>query len=141
MDIWLILQVFSTFAMTGLIWLVQVVQYPLLGRVGQESFSAYHTGHMQRITFVVGPFMLCELFSAVMWLWTASVEQSVQAQAGILLLGAIWGSTTLIQVPLHETLQQDFTQKRHRELVLTNWIRTIAWTARSILLLWVLAGL
>ena len=57
--------------MTGLIWFVQVVHYPLLGVVEAREFGAYH---------------------------------------------------------------------RDRSLVATNWIRTVGWTARSVVSLVMVAG-
>ncbi|MEL6186606.1 MAG: hypothetical protein AAFU79_18460, partial [Myxococcota bacterium] len=57
----------ATFAMFGVIWMVQVVQYPLFARVGEESFAAYHAGHTAYITWVVLPLMFVELGTAL-WL-------------------------------------------------------------------------
>jgi len=35
-------QAAATFAMTGLIWLVQLVQYPGFARVGTAEFAEFH---------------------------------------------------------------------------------------------------
>ena len=43
-------QIASTLYMTGLIWFVQVVHYPLLGAVGGSEFSAYEQRHMSLTT-------------------------------------------------------------------------------------------
>ena len=48
---------FSTAAMTGLIWLIQIVQYPLMAEVGAEQFVRYEQQHCNRITAVVLPLM------------------------------------------------------------------------------------
>jgi hypothetical protein len=47
----------------------------------------------------------------------------------------IWLSTALLQVPRHRALEAGFDPAAHRALVATNWIRTVAWTARGFLLL------
>ena len=39
------LQAAATFGMTGLIWLVQLVQYPAFARVGAAEFAAFHRHH------------------------------------------------------------------------------------------------
>ena len=57
-----------TWFLMGLIWIVQVVHYPLMAEVGAESYSAYQQGHMQRITWVVAPTMVLEALTA---LWIA----------------------------------------------------------------------
>ena len=36
-----IVHVLATWFMTGVIWFVQVVHYPLMARVGAEGFAAY----------------------------------------------------------------------------------------------------
>jgi len=39
---------------------------------------------------------------------------------------------------MHERLGHGYADGAHRRLVQTNWIRTIAWTARGVLVLWML---
>jgi hypothetical protein len=39
----LVLHLATTLLMVGLIWLVQIVYYPLFARVGDSSFAAYHS--------------------------------------------------------------------------------------------------
>ena len=55
---------------------------------------------------------------------------------GLILVLIIWASTFFVQVPLHEKLAAAFDAKVQQRLVLTNWIRTIAWTLRGALVLW-----
>ena len=50
----------ATAVMTGLIWFVQVVHYPLFAAVGAEQFVAYEVAHQRRTSFVVGLPMLVE---------------------------------------------------------------------------------
>ena len=51
------------------------------------------------------------------------------------LLAVVWISTFAVQVPLHRRLAEGYDAARHRRLVLSNWIRTLAWTARAVLVL------
>lgn len=55
-----------------------------------------------------------------------------------LLLSIVWVSTFLLQVPLHNALNHAYDSEKIRRLVKTNWIRTLAWTLRSFLLLGIL---
>ena len=46
----LLLQLGTTLPLVGLIWLVQVVSYPLFARVGAAEFPAYHAAHARLIS-------------------------------------------------------------------------------------------
>jgi hypothetical protein len=59
--------------------------------------------------------------------------------AGAALVGVIWLSTALLQVPRHNQLGAGFDAPAHQALVATNWIRTVAWTARAALMLWIVS--
>lgn len=129
------LQLASTWFMAGLIWFVQVVHYPLAGVVGEAAYVRYQREHMRRTGWVVGPAMLVELSTAVAAIWvpppglgTASVW------LGIVLLGGIWASTALLQVPAHERLTRGFDERAHESLVRWNWVRTLLWSARALTL-------
>ncbi|OZC02533.1 hypothetical protein BSZ36_05815, partial [Rubricoccus marinus] len=56
--------------------------------------------------------------------------------AGAALIGLIWASTAFIQVPLHNALGGAFDAEAHSRLVGTNWIRTVLWSLRAGLVLW-----
>ncbi len=127
----------STLLMAGVIWTVQVVHYPLFARVGEPGFAAYEAEHASRITYVVGPLMVVELATSVLLFWTRPAGMPVAVVwLGIALVATVWVSTFLVQVPLHAALSQGFDGKAHATLVVTNWVRTAAWTARGALLIW-----
>lgn len=128
-DTLLITQLASTLPLIGLIWTVQIVHYPLFKLVGDETQKAYQKAHMNRITWIVGPLMLAELTAAVL-LWVGAPTGFWEC-AGVALVGIIWASTALIQVPCHGRLVEGFDPLAHRRLVDSNWIRTIAWTLRG----------
>ena len=133
----LLIHVAATLMMTGLIWLIQCVHYPLFEQVGVETFADYHVRHTQWITPIVGPLMLVELVTAVMLVQSPpSVLQTWQVWAGLGLILTIWASTALLQIPLHNKLGSGPQVDTIRELVRGNWIRTVAWTLRSGLALW-----
>lgn len=136
----LIVNFFATVFMVGLIWMVQVVHYPLFAEVGEENSITYHKRHQTLVTFVVGPPMLVELFSSILLAWypPASVDTWL-IFAGIGLVFVIWLSTAALQVPCHGKLVEGFDEKVHRSLVRANWIRTLAWTARGLLVAWMIA--
>ncbi|MFG0331321.1 MAG: hypothetical protein ACF8PN_15650 [Phycisphaerales bacterium] len=131
----------TTLMMTGLIWFVQVVHYPLFESVGETGFCAYESRHRQRTTLVVGPLMLIELVTAA---WIAIDPPGIVPQShawlGLGLVLILWLSTAIVQVPLHRRLCDSFDATAWGRLVMTNWIRTIGWSARSVLALVWLAG-
>ena len=57
---------------------------------------------------------------------------------GLVLL--IWGITAFVSVPAHQRLAQGFDLEAHTRLVQTNWIRTLAWTARGALAIWMIVA-
>lgn len=131
----------ATLFMVGLIWFVQIVHYPLMGAIGDSEFSAYERRHMSLTTWVVAPPMLLEAATAVLLLWLRPTGLSSWfVWAGIILLAVIWISTALLQVPCHETLSNGFAAEVHRRLVSTNWLRTVAWSLRGLLVLWMISA-
>lgn len=132
----LLTHAFASVFMTGLIWTVQVVHYPLFAAVGASSHLAYQRAHMRRISWIVGPMMLIEAVSAAA-LIAAPPEGLPRWMlfVGAVLLGLVWLSTATLQGPMHARLARGFDPRVHAALVVTNWIRTIAWTARGILAL------
>jgi hypothetical protein len=133
----------TTLFMTGLIWFVQVVHYPLFAEVGRSGFGAYERSHTGLTTVVVAPPMLGEVVCATLLVLRRPASwPSWAAWVGLALLALIWGSTIFLQMPRHGELSAGFDEEPHRMLVMTNWIRTLAWTARGGLVLYLtfLAG-
>lgn len=122
----------ATWFMTGLIWVIQVVHYPLFARVGAAGYREYQMAHQGLITLVVGPAMLVEAAAALLLLLE---RRDALTLAGALLLAAVWASTAFLQVPAHNALSGGFDAEAHARLVGTNWIRTIGWTARGFIAL------
>jgi hypothetical protein len=107
-----------------------------MARVGRDGFPDYAKAHSRRITWVVAPPMLIEAATALLLaLRPPELLEVWEARAGLALLLVVWISTALLQVPRHGQLAGGFKPGVHRTLVATNWIRTVAWTARGILLI------
>lgn len=134
-DQWVILaHTVATGLMVGVIWTVQVVHYPLFLRVPPEAFPAYEREHMRRIGAIVGPAMIVELATAA-WI-VANPPDGIGAAiawCGAALVGVNWISTALVQGPTHARLAPCFDAQRIRFLIRSNWVRTIAWSARGII--------
>lgn len=126
-EIILTIQLIACAAMTGIIWMAQVAIYPLFARLEGKAFDDYHTRYMNQVTYIIAPFMLIEAITCAACLslgdWKGFVLPTI-------LLALAWASTAFIQVPQHARL----TPEKVPALVRSNWIRTIAWTSRLILL-------
>lgn len=124
----------STWGMVGLIWMVQVVHYPLFLAVGPQEFVAYERAHTKRISYIVGPLMGVESVSALALLALRPEDVRLAfVLAGLVLLGVIHASTVLLQVPAHSKLSESYDRSVIERLVRTNWIRTVGWTIRGFL--------
>lgn len=134
-----LLHTLATIYMTGLIWFVQVVHYPLKALVGSAHFSAYQESHKSRTAWVVGPPMLIEAGSAL-WLTIdpPGATNHLWPIVGLSLLALIWISTARFSIRYHHILSHGYDATAHQLLVRTNWIRTVLWTIRSFLALFLL---
>ena len=135
-DVVLLLHAAATLFMFGLIWVVQLVHYPLMDCVSAERFAAFEKEHQRRISYLVGPAMLIEGATAIALFWfrPPTVPSSLVI-AGLALIAVNVVSTAALQVPCHTRLARGFDRETHRRLVTTNTIRTAAWSVRAALVL------
>lgn len=128
-------QVVVTAAMTGIIWMVQIVTYPQFLDVAAADFVALHGHYTNAITLVVAPLMILELGLAVASAWhfrASSLRR--QMFAGAMLAAGLWLVTFLVQVPQHEVLSRGWSEPVIRDLIAGNWVRTMLWSVRLALL-------
>ncbi|MDX1958491.1 MAG: hypothetical protein SFU98_07960 [Leptospiraceae bacterium] len=121
-----------------MIWTIQVVHYPLFGSVGEKEFTVYHRLHSNRISLIVVPMMLAELISSIMIVFYSTEINLLIRYLGLFCVAVVWISTFFLSVPEHNTLNLGLNQNSVDRLVYTNWIRTIAWTIHSFILLYVI---
>ena len=127
-----VVNLIATWYMVGLIWMVQIVHYNMFDRVGLEQFQQYEADHNRLITPIVGVPMLFELATAFLLLFAApDTFPRWAAIVGLVLIGLIWLSTVMLQIPCHTQLLNGFDEATYRRLVNSNWIRTGLWTVRG----------
>lgn len=132
----IVAQLVVTAALTGLIWIVQLVHYPGFRYVDHSQFSNFQQHHMRSISYVVVPLMLIEIGLAL-WLqvdfWKRDGMYFILAAN--VLLAIIWMATFFVSTPIHsQLLTHGYNEKLITKLVDTNWIRTILWSIRTGLL-------
>jgi hypothetical protein len=125
--------------LTGIIWMVQLVHYPSFGRVGKAEFGRFHQAHTTGMGYLVAAPMVVELGLSI-WLAIVARHTALAAASGwaLGLVGVIWVATFLISVPFHNRLEGGFDYIAIDGLTRTNWLRTLAWTARAVLLGWLM---
>lgn len=127
----------STLFMCGLIWLIQCLHYPLFNLVGPAHRVPYVKRHVIQITPIVAFPMLAEAFTGLYLLYKRPEFMSFQmAVIGFALIFFIWLVTLFFSVHCHDQLQKEWSDKYHKRLVRSNWLRTMAWTIRGGLMLW-----
>jgi hypothetical protein len=116
--------------LTGLIWFVQVVHYPLFAAVGAGAFPEYHRAHTRRTTLIVaGPMLAEALASATMVLAPPVHVGRGLPLISLALVTAIWVSTAMVQVPLHRRLSQvGLDPATIDRLARSNAARVLLWT-------------
>lgn len=126
----LTIQFLSSFWMMALIWVIQLLHYPLFLDVPKEARINYAKKHQDKILILVVPAMLIELATLIYLgpiyntppLWWIS----------FLSLLIIWGATFFYQVPCHRQLLSAPTDEVLHQLLKSNWIRTLFWTVKTI---------
>tara|TARA_Y100001970_G_scaffold192431_1_gene233855 strand:- start:34 stop:474 length:441 start_codon:yes stop_codon:yes gene_type:complete len=135
-----LLNLVLSFIAAGLIWTIQLVHYPSMKYIPKDRFPEYHNFHSIRISILAMPLMFAELVTSIILLYQNS-NNAIQTifLVNLILVLLIWLSTFLIQVPLHNALSKEKNKEKLSKLIFSNWIRTILWTARSILMILFLA--
>ena len=127
-----------TWMLVGLIWLIQVLAYPQFLRVGAAEFTSYHFSHCLRVGLVIVPLIGIEAISTAWLLYDGHRE--LPFLISVALIVVIWLSTAAFQAPVHLKLMKGFDAEIIRRLILTNWLRTLAWTARGALVGYMIAA-
>lgn len=137
----LYVQAAATLVMLGVALDMQFVHYPLFARVGSDGFAAYEREHQRRIVWIVIPAMAVEgVCASVIAARVPAGVPPVAAYVGLAIAFLLWLSTAFLQVPQHRRLQNGFDQAAYRKLIATSWFRTLGWSARGVLVLWMIAA-
>ncbi len=133
-DTWLVLTLVHLAAsgvMTGLIWMVHVVHYPLFALVGDETYPQYQTEHMRRISVLLAvPWGAEVLLGALLFVSAPTTQlRWISFGAGALQV-VIALVTALVAAPAHGRLVAGFNDAELRGLLRANLLRAGLWTVR-----------
>ena len=130
----LVAQLVGSAGMFGVIWVIQLVHYPLMKKVPAEAFGAFESEHQRRITHVVGPLMALEGVSVLaVFFFRPSCLSITLVLAGGLVEAVAIGTTAFVSAPMHGQMAVSGSPGLLDRLIATNWIRTVAWTTRAAL--------
>ena len=132
-DAVLIANLVASCVMTGVIWFVQHVHYPLLAQVEMGQAVAAAEEHQRRTGHVVALPMAVEGLTTL----TLLAHQPAGVTwflpwIGAVLLAVALGCTVFLSVPLHAKMATNPDARVGAKLVSTNWPRTIAWSLRAV---------
>ncbi len=127
----------STLYMSGMIWSMQILEYPLFALVGQEEFPAYHQRHNRGLPFLVILPSIAAFVSAVALIFTRPARLPLWSSIVIAVLDLfIIIATVAREAPLHAQLDREgYSATLIQQLVQGNWIRTLLWTVNAVFLL------
>lgn len=135
----LVLCLISTFYLIGLIWVIQLIQYPLFTKVGEAAFIEYHAAHSNLVVAALSIPVLVQFGGAVtmLGLRPPGVAEWL-VYANLVFTFGFWVITALMQIPLHGVLTGGYDAKVVQNLVAGNWLRTLWWTIQGGLLSYML---
>ena len=129
--------------MVGLIWTIHVVHYPLFGEVGEATYVAFQSAHVDRIGKLLFVPWLTEGITLVALLWLAFIAGRRELRTPVM-IGAVAMAVVLVisgfwSAPAHGELMDGFDSAVHDRLMTANLIRTLAWSVRGVTAVWILA--
>lgn len=122
--------------LTGLIWVIQLVHYPLFLQVGKSQFTDYEKSHRKRISIIAMPVMIIDLSFSGMLIFTTyfdAYREYILIAFALNLIAFL--STVIFFSRIHYRLTKGYDTNLIDKLVNSNIIRTLIWTARSVILL------
>ena len=122
-----------TSIMTGVIWVIQIVHYPSFHFIEKELYTAFQKFHMNKISIIVIPIMLAELITGMM-LFLDKSSKSPFLIISFVILVLIWLITGVFFSKAHNELMTGYQELVVNQLVVMNWVRTLLWTLRLLLL-------
>jgi len=134
MKFYFLIQIISNSVLLGIILVTQFITYPSFLSVSKQKFYHFHNKYVNRISFIVIPFMILELFSLC---YISYILNDFLLIKSLIILLSIWLSTFIIMVPLHNKLSSKYEKELVIKLINYNWLRTLMWSIKLIFILYI----
>jgi tryptophan-rich sensory protein len=139
----LIAHLASTLFMVGMIWTIHYVHYPLFAYVGESTYVAFQSEHVNRIgKLLLFPWLIEGVtLLAVLILAFLGQRRDLRLPAFLnglgmaiaLIISGVWSA------PAHGELADGFDAAIHDRLMTANLVRSFAWTLCGICAVWIVA--
>ena len=126
----------STSIMVGVIWVIQLVHYPSFKYVNESDYIIFQKYHMSNISYIVFHIMFTELTTAILIFFSG--EKSFFFMLSLICLFLIWVITGVLFTKFHNILQKGKDLKMIEKMIKANWMRTLLWTLRLIMIFFVI---
>jgi hypothetical protein len=139
----LIAHLASTLFMVGMIWTIHYVHYPLFAHVGESTYVAFQSEHVNRIGKLLLLPWLTEGMTLLAVLILAFLGQHRNLRVPAFLNGLGMAIALIISgvwsAPAHGELADGFDAAVHDRLMTANLVRSFAWTLCGICAVWIVA--
>ena len=126
------IQIVCNSYLVSLVFMTQFITYPTFLNIDKDKFSDYHRKYVNNISFIVAPVMLIELFTLSLIAYFSSEFLIIKS---LFLLLVIWLTTFFIMIPSHNRISKSFNIKEIKSLINYNWIRTILWSFKLLVII------
>ena len=120
--------------MIGVILITQLITYPSFLNIDKHKFVNFHNNYVRSISLVAVPTMTLELLTLV---YMNLYINNLIFMKSLLVLIVIWLVTFIIIVPIHNQLSKKFEIEKIISLIRYNWIRTVLWTSKIFIILYI----
>ena len=133
----------ATWFMVGLIWTIHFVHYPLFAEVGEATYVAFQAAHVDRIGKLLLLPWATEGITAAMILLVAFTNRDRRllppTVIGAVAMGVVLVVSGFWSAPAHGELADGFDSAVHDRLMTADLVRTLAWTVRGGVAIWITA--
>lgn len=126
------IQIVCNSYLVSLVFMTQFITYPTFLHIDKDKFSEYHRKYVNNISFIVAPVMLIELLTLSLIAYFSSEFLIIKS---LILLLLIWLTTFFIMIPSHNRISKSFNKKEIISLINYNWVRTILWSFKLLLII------
>jgi hypothetical protein len=133
LSFYLILNLITSLMMAGIVWFMQVVQFPLFTTVRPRNFLGYGTHFKFLTAYIMAPMFLLEAIGALGLAIKFYGHHNGLLIGNLVLFAIAWGATLLYTLPIQNKLTERYVPARIRSLIHYNWVRTLAWSGKGAL--------
>ena len=126
------IQIVCNSYLVSLVLITQFITYPTFLSIDKKKFPDFHKKYVNKISLIVAPVMIIELLTLS---HIAYFSKDFLIIKSLILLLVIWLTTFFIMIPSHNKISKAFNKKEINMLINYNWVRTILWSFKLLLII------